>query len=77
MYVSCIVSKRASKRVCLDAFMHPLQHGEIQAFCHWVLCSADPNTGNILNFNVGQNVDFLVPRVRCVFCWLHFASCAK
>lgn len=28
------------------------------------LCSADPNTGNILNFNVGQNVDLMVPRVR-------------
>ncbi len=23
---------------------------------------ADPNTGNILNFNVGANVDFAVPR---------------
>ena len=23
---------------------------------------ADPNTGNILNFNVGENVDFQVPR---------------
>ena len=25
---------------------------------------ADPNTGNILNFNVGENVDLAVPRVR-------------
>lgn len=29
-----------------------------------ILCSADPNTGNILNFNVGDNVDLRVPRVR-------------
>lgn len=27
-----------------------------------VVFVADPNTGNILNFNVGTNVDFLVPR---------------
>lgn len=26
-------------------------------------CRADPNTGNILNFNVGDNVDLMVPRV--------------
>lgn len=29
-----------------------------------VVFVADPNTGNILNFNVGENVDFKVPRVR-------------
>lgn len=28
-----------------------------------VVFVADPNTGNILNFNVGDNVDFKVPRV--------------
>jgi hypothetical protein len=28
-----------------------------------VVFVADPNTGNILNFNVGENVDLLVPRV--------------
>jgi hypothetical protein len=28
-----------------------------------VVFVADPNTGNILNFNVGENVDILVPRV--------------
>lgn len=28
-----------------------------------VVFVADPNTGNILNFNVGENVDFKVPRV--------------
>ena len=27
-----------------------------------VVFVADPNTGNILNFNVGDNVDFRVPR---------------
>ncbi|KAI3437659.1 hypothetical protein D9Q98_000109 [Chlorella vulgaris] len=27
-----------------------------------VVFVADPNTGNILNFNVGENVDFKVPR---------------
>lgn len=27
-----------------------------------VVFVADPNTGNILNFNVGANVDLLVPR---------------
>ena len=25
-------------------------------------CRADPNTGNILNFNVGENIDLQVPR---------------
>ena len=30
-------------------------------------CSADPNTGNILNFNVGENVDLKVPRVSSSF----------
>lgn len=29
-----------------------------------VVFVADPNTGNILNFNVGDNVDLQVPRVR-------------
>ena len=29
-----------------------------------VVFVADPNTGNILNFNVGDNVDLNVPRVR-------------
>jgi hypothetical protein len=28
-----------------------------------VVFVADPNTGNILNFNVGENVDLAVPRV--------------
>ena len=27
---------------------------------------ADPNTGNILNFNVGQNIDLRVPLVSCL-----------
>ena len=31
-----------------------------------VVFVADPNTGNILNFNVGANVDLLVPRVSGV-----------
>lgn len=35
-----------------------------------VVFVADPNTGNILNFNVGENVDLRVPRVRswCAGC---------
>lgn len=36
-------------------------------------CSADPNTGNILNFNVGTNVDFRVPRV-CLPCIMPVVS---
>lgn len=48
-----------------------------------VVFVADPNTGNILNFNVGSNVDLLVPRVSsnrvrrlgclCVNLTYHFA----
>ena len=33
-----------------------------------VVFVADPNTGNILNFNVGDNVDLKVPRVRVGVC---------
>ena len=29
-----------------------------------VVFVADPNTGNILNFNVGANIDLSVPPVR-------------
>ena len=32
-------------------------------FCCYSFYRADPNTGNILNFNVGDNVDLAVPRV--------------
>ena len=33
-----------------------------------VVFVADPNTGNILNFNVGENIDLRVPRVRNRVC---------
>lgn len=38
----------------------------------FVVLVADPNFGDILNFNVGQGVDLEVPRVRL---WLHHACC--
>ena len=41
-----------------------------------VVFVADPNTGNILNFNVGSNVDLRVPRVVAVllFCVDNFIN---
>ncbi len=36
---------------------------ELTNFVPWRKFVADPNTGNILNFNVGGNVDLAVPTV--------------
>ena len=46
------------------AHTNPHTHAPLQVFV------ADPNTGNILNFNVGDNVDLRVPRVNGGRGWL-------
>jgi hypothetical protein len=40
-----------------------------------VVFVADPNTGNILNFNVGPNIDLLVPRVSALLRGHALSSC--